>query len=122
MSQVRVFMVSSPIELEVYKFKVLLTLTNVYITQYTLNGYLLDKPYERTCDFCGRKYTMNNRTIPRLYLVKRIDISDIESKDLVASPDYCDICIMYIERILERKRKLLYRVNSFAKHLTQLRV
>lgn len=65
---------------------------------------------------------MNNRDIPRIYLMKRIDISDIESKDLVASPDFCDICVMYIERTLERKRKLLYRVNSFSKHLTQIRV
>ena len=54
--------------------------------------------------------------------MKRIDISDIESKDLVASPDFCDICVMYIERTLERKRKLLYRVNSFSNHLAQIRV
>ena len=55
---------------------------------------------------------MNNRDIPRLYLTKRIDINDLTSKDMIASPDYCDICIVYIQRILEKKRKLMYKLNS----------
>ena len=74
------------------------------------------KAYERTCDFCDRKYTMNSREIPRLYLAKKIDISDIESVDYIASPDYCDICIVYIQRLLEKKRKLIYKVNSNKNH------
>ena len=78
-----------------------------------LNGQLqYQKDYQRTCDFCNRTYVMNNREIPRLFISKRIDITDLESKDSIASPDYCDVCIMYIMRILERKRKLVFRVNS----------
>lgn len=70
------------------------------------------KDYQRTCDFCDRPYIMNNREIPRLYLIKRIDINDLTSKDMIASPDYCDVCIVYIQRFLEKKRKLMYKLNS----------
>lgn len=55
---------------------------------------------------------MNHREIPRLSISKRIDIDDLTSKDFVASPDYCDVCIQYIIRFLQKKRHLHFRINS----------
>lgn len=55
---------------------------------------------------------MNNQEIPRLFITKKIAISDLEFKDSIASPDYCDVCIVYIQRLLEKKRKLIFQVNS----------
>jgi len=55
---------------------------------------------------------MNNKLIPRILVTKRIDIDDLTSKDFIASPDYCDLCITQIIRFLERKSKLSFSVNG----------
>jgi hypothetical protein len=63
---------------------------------------------------------MNSREIPRLHIVKKIDLSDLESQDMVCSPDYCDVCIMYIMRILERKRKLIFKLSYIGHRLNTM--
>lgn len=75
---------------------------------------------QRTCDFCNRTYVLNHREIPRLFIIKKVDIDDLTSKDFIASPDYCDICILYIQRILEKKRKLIFKMQYIAKPLSQI--
>lgn len=54
---------------------------------------------------------MNLRDIPRLSISKRIDIDDLTSKDAIAMPDYCDGCIQYIIRFLQKKRPLKFTIN-----------
>ena len=70
------------------------------------------KAWERTCDFCLRKYVMNSRDIPRIYVSKKIDLSDIESKEYIASPDLCEVCVIPVIRMLERRNKLRFSVNG----------
>lgn len=55
---------------------------------------------------------MNSRTIPRIYISKKIDLDDLTSKDFIASPDFCDLCITQIIRFIERRNKLKYSVNG----------
>lgn len=55
---------------------------------------------------------MNAREIPRLYISKKIDIDDLTSKDFIASPDFCSLCMMQIIRFIERKKKLSFSVNG----------
>lgn len=55
---------------------------------------------------------MNNKLIPRVLITKRINLDDLTSKDFIASPDYCDLCITQIIRFLERKGKLFFSVNG----------
>ena len=75
---------------------------------------LLQYPaYQRTCDFCGNKYTMNNKEIPRLIITKKVDIDDLTSKDFIASPDYCGICMMYIIRWLGKKSPIHFSFNPY---------
>lgn len=72
-----------------------------------------NKPWERTCDFCDRKYSANAVEIPRLYISKKVNIDDLTAKDYIASPDYCDVCISYIIRLLEKRRKLNFKYSNY---------
>ena len=69
--------------------------------------------YVRNCDFCGIKYNMNLTEIPRINIIKRIELDDLTYKDSIASPDYCDVCIEYIIRWLGKKQPLKFNVNPF---------
>ena len=55
---------------------------------------------------------MNSRDIPRIYVSKKIDLSDIESKEYIASPDLCEVCVIPVIRMLERRNKLRFSVNG----------
>ena len=68
-------------------------------------------PWQRICDLCGNEYEMNNKEIPRIIVKKKIDISDLVSKDVYANPDYCDLCIRIILRLLQKKTSLSFRTN-----------
>lgn len=77
-----------------------------------LRVVLQTEPWKRNCDFCGRPYNMNAREISRIYVSKKVDLSDLESKDFIASPDFCELCITQIIRFIERKNKLTFSVNG----------
>lgn len=70
-------------------------------------------PWERQCDFCGRTYSMNLKEIPRVIIIKKVDLDELNSKDYVAEPDFCDVCIIKIIRTMEVRRKLTFKYNKY---------
>lgn len=73
----------------------------------------MDNPAERRCDFCNQYYNLNSRKIPRLYISKRIDVTELKSVEYVANPDYCFNCMNSIFTFLERKHRLRFSVKKF---------
>lgn len=69
-----------------------------------------NESWRRICDMCNQPYDLNNRQVPRIMVIKKINLSDIESKDFVAEPDYCDICILVIMKMLQRKNTLRFKL------------
>jgi hypothetical protein len=68
--------------------------------------------WERKCDSCGQIYSMNKTQIPKIFVMKTMPVSDLKFIDMIASPDFCDLCILPIIRFLEKKHPLRYSVNG----------
>jgi hypothetical protein len=61
-----------------------------------------------TCDWCGREYHPDS-TIPKVVFIKKVNLDDITSKIFYAERDYCDVCSIYIERMLTKQSRLSYQ-------------
>lgn len=71
----------------------------------------MDNPAKRKCDYCGINYLLNAREIPRINIIKRIDISELESKEYMASPDFCKNCTnMFLDKF-EKQYKLRFKIK-----------
>ena len=70
----------------------------------------MDNPAKRKCDKCGREYTMNAKEIPRIILVKRIDIDDIHSKEVFIKPDFCASCMHNIVNVFGNR--ILFKLRN----------
>lgn len=70
-------------------------------------------PAERKCDRCNKYYILNARKIPRLSIIKRVDISELKSVEYVSNPDYCFNCMNSIINRLENSNKLRWHIRKF---------
>lgn len=64
---------------------------------------------------CGASYMLNNETIPRIIVKRKIVLGELSAKDSFANPDLCSLCVLSVLTLLQKRTKLRFSLENYQK-------